>query len=83
MAQVIDVAKEKAQEKKGYGDGDAYQRNESPSEVKDPSNGRSDRSKTVKSAASAYRKQSENDCYAVGRGESASKLGGKKMKGGY
>lgn len=76
MAQVVDVAAGVAKEKKGYGEGDAYERNESPSKVKDPSNGRSDRSEIVKSAASAYRKKSENDAGdAPGRGQGA---GGKR-----
>jgi len=56
-----------ALEKKAYQEGDAYMRSESPSVVKDPANGRSERSKTIKSAASAYKKMSESDTNAVGR----------------
>jgi hypothetical protein len=68
--QTIDKKAEEAKAEKGrYSEGDAHKRGESPSEVKSPDSfkGRSERSATVKSAASAYRKMSESDTNAVGR----------------
>jgi hypothetical protein len=66
--QTIDKKAEEAKAEKGrYSEGDAHKRGESPSEVKNPMNGRSDRSKTIKSAAAAYKKMSESDTNAVGR----------------
>lgn len=66
--QMIDKKAEEAKAENGrYSEGDAHKRGESPSEVKNPTNGRSDRSKTIKSAAAAYKKMSESDTNAVGR----------------
>lgn len=68
MAHTLDKSAQWKKEEAGrYSEGNANKRGESPSEVKDPSNGRSDRSKTIKSAAAAYKKMSESDTNAVGR----------------
>lgn len=68
MAHTLDKSADWKKEEAGrYSEGDANKRGESPSPVKDPANGRAERSRTIKSAASAYRKTSESDTNAVGR----------------
>lgn len=68
MAHTLDKSAEWKKEEAGrYGEGNAEKRGESPSPVRNPADGRSARSREIKSAATAYRKMSENDTNAVGR----------------
>lgn len=68
MQSLDKTSQEKSDEKDRYSEGDSSKRGESPSKVKDPMDGRSTRSSYIKSAATAYKKKSENDTDAVGRG---------------
>ena len=68
-------------EKGYYGEGNSHDRYESPSPVKDPSNGRAERSASIKSAASSYKRMSESDTDAVGRGDGGSGAGRRAIPG--
>lgn len=69
-------------EKKAYEKGDAYDRYESPSKSQpmDTAKMRESRSSKIKADATAYKKMSESDTDAVGRGTGAS--GKRHMKYG-